>query len=82
MCDCCSKIDKVIDITGKICPYTVMEVRDALKELQGGEVLAVTTDYKPAATESIPNFCAKKGHPIEVKENPDGTFRLLIEKKE
>jgi TusA-related sulfurtransferase len=79
---CCSKIDKVIEITGKICPYTVMEVRDALKGMEKGQVLQVITDYKPAALESIPNLCQKKGYPIEVKENPDGTFRLLIEKKE
>jgi tRNA 2-thiouridine synthesizing protein A len=76
------KIDKVIDITGKICPYTVMETRDALKPMAPGQVLEVVTDYKPAATETIPNFCSKKGYPIEIIENPSGTFRLLIKKEE
>jgi TusA-related sulfurtransferase len=76
------KIDKVVDITGKICPYTVMETRDTLKTMQPGQVLEVITDYKPAATESIPNFCKKKNYPIEVIDNADGTFRLLIKKQE
>ncbi|MEW5768488.1 MAG: sulfurtransferase TusA family protein [bacterium] len=78
----CSKIDKVVDITGKICPYTVMEARDALKTMESGQILEVVTDYKPAATESIPNFCKKKNYPIEVIDNSDGTFRLLIKKEE
>ncbi|OIP38570.1 hypothetical protein AUJ95_06440 [Candidatus Desantisbacteria bacterium CG2_30_40_21] len=76
------KIDSVVDITGKICPYTVMEVRDALKGIETGQVLEVITDYKPAATESIPNFCQKKKYPVEVIENSDATFRLLIKKEE
>ncbi|MEK7273770.1 MAG: sulfurtransferase TusA family protein [Candidatus Desantisbacteria bacterium] len=75
-------IDKVVNISGKICPYTVMETRDALKEIGAGQVLEVITDYKPAATESIPNFCEKKKYPVEVIENTDGTFRLLIKKEE
>ncbi len=79
---CDSKIDKIINISGKICPYTVMETRDALKEMEPGQVLEVISDYKPAATESIPNFCEKKKYPIEVIENADGSFRLLIKKEE
>ncbi len=77
-----SQIDKAINITGKICPYTVMETRDILKTMDAGQVLEVLSDYKPAATESIPNFCRKKNYPIEVIENGDGTFRLLIKKEE
>jgi TusA-related sulfurtransferase len=77
----CSNIDRIVDISGKICPYTVMETRDALKEMDTGQILEVITDYKPAATESIPNFCKKKNYPIEVIDNSDGTFRLLIKKE-
>lgn len=72
----------MIDISGKICPYTVMETRDTLKTMEAGQVLEVITDYKPAATESIPNFCKKKGYPIEVIANADDTYRLLIRKEE
>lgn len=71
-----------IDIRGKICPYTVMEVRDTLKGMERGQTLEVITDYKPAATESIPNFCKKKNYPIEVIDNNDGSFKLLIKKEE
>jgi TusA-related sulfurtransferase len=77
-----SQIDKAINISGKICPYTVMETRDILKTMEAGQVLEVLSDYKPAATESIPNFCRKKNYPIEVMDNGDGTYRLLIKKDE
>ncbi len=76
------QIDKMIDISGKICPYTVMETRDTLKTMASGELLEVISDYKPAAVESIPNFCQKKNYPIEVIDNADGTYRLLIKKEE
>jgi tRNA 2-thiouridine synthesizing protein A len=77
-----AKIDQTIDISGKICPYTVMEARDTLKTLESGQVLEILSDYKAAATESIPNFCQKKKYPIEVIDNGDGTYRLLIKKEE
>jgi len=75
-------IDKVYDISGMICPYTVLETREALKPMEVGQVLEVLSDYKPAATESIPNFCTKKKYPFEVIENSDGTYRILIKKEE
>ncbi len=36
-----SKIDKVFDISGMICPYTVLETREALKPMTSGEVLEI-----------------------------------------
>ena len=77
-----TQIDKTVDISGAICPYTVMETRDALKTMEAGQVLELISDYKPAATESIPNFCRKKNYPNEVIDNGDGTYRLLIIKQE
>jgi len=77
-----SQIDKVFDISGKICPYTVLETREALKLLAPGQVLEVLSDYKPAAKESIPNFCKKKNYPFEVIDHGNGTYRVLIKKEE
>ncbi len=72
---------KSIDIKGKICPYTLIETRDALKELDGTQVLEVITDYEPAAKETIPNMCRKKEYPFETVER-DGVWHLFIEKSE
>lgn len=71
---------RVVDIRGKICPYTILETRNALKEMSTGQVLEVLCDYEPAAKTTIPNFCAKKGYPLEVTEEASSLWRLRIEK--
>ncbi len=75
-------VDKTIDIQGKICPYTLIETRDAVKTLASGQVLEVLVDHPPAATETIPNFCRKKGYPYEVVDLGEKRFRVLIKKEE
>jgi tRNA 2-thiouridine synthesizing protein A len=72
------QVDQVADIRGKICPYTLIDTREALKRLSTGQVLEVVSDYEPAATATIPHFCEKKGYPIEVHDSGDGTWRIRI----
>ena len=69
-----------IDIKGKICPYTLIETRDSLKGLLKGQVLEVQCDYEPAARNTIPNFCQKKGYPIEILQTEPNLWRIFIEK--
>ena len=71
---------QVIDIRGKICPYTLIDTRDALKGLTTGQVLEVMCDYEPAARTTIPNFCERKGYPIEIDELGDGTWLIRIQR--
>ncbi len=75
-----AKTDKTINISGLICPYTLIETRDALKTLQKGQVLEVLCDYEPAAKTTIPNFCQKKNYVLEAVEDGTGKWRLLIQK--
>jgi len=75
-----AKANHKIDITGKICPYTLIETREALKELKQGEVLEVLVDFEPAAMVTIPNFCAKKGYPFQTIAEGDKRWRLRIER--
>lgn len=70
--------DKTIDIRGQICPYTLIETRDAIKGLTKGQILEVICDYAPAAQETIPNFCRKKGYPLNVEPDGEATWRLQI----
>lgn len=75
-------IEKTIDIRGQICPYTLIETRDALKTIGIGQVLEVLCDYQPAARETIPRMCTKKGYPFEVTEEGERLWKILIEKAE
>ena len=74
------QIDAKVDIRGQICPYTLIETRDMLKQLQTGQVLEVMCDYQPAALETIPNFCTKKGYPIETVEEGPNLWRIRIQR--
>ncbi len=71
---------KTIDVCGRVCPYPVMEVKIALKDMENEEILGVITDYEPAAKESIPNFCQKKGYLCEIVEKGGGMFELFVKK--
>ncbi len=75
-----TKADKQVDIRGQVCPYTLIETRDALKELSKGQVLQVVCDYEPAVETTIPNFCEKKGYPLETVEEKENFWRLSIRK--
>lgn len=76
-----AKIAKTVDIKGQICPYTLIETRDALKTVNEGDVIEVLVDHGPAAKETIPNLCKKKNYPLETVEE-GGVWRLYIKKEE
>lgn len=74
--------DQNIDIRGKICPYTLIETRDSLKQLTKGQVLEVLCDYEPAAENTIPNFCRNKGYTFEVLNEEENLWKIKIEKSD
>ncbi|MCL5962330.1 MAG: sulfurtransferase TusA family protein [Chloroflexi bacterium] len=74
------KTSDAVDIRGQICPYTLIETRDKLKSLGTGQVLEVLCDYEPAASTTIPNFCQKKGYPLETEQEGESLWHLYIEK--
>lgn len=76
------KMDEKIDIRGLICPYTLMETRDKLKQMKKGQVLEVLCDYAPAAEVTIPEFCKKKGYPLQSVKEKENQWRLFIERKD
>lgn len=76
------KVDERIDIRGLICPYTLMETRDTLKKMKKGQVLEVLCDYAPAAETTIPEFCRKKGYPLQTIKEGENQWRLFIERKD
>ncbi len=75
-----AEADDKVDIQGEVCPYTLIQVRDALKKMSSGQTLEVLCDYEPAAKATIPNFCEKKGYPLETMEERDNFWRLSIRK--
>jgi TusA-related sulfurtransferase len=71
---------KAIDITSETCPMTFVRTRLALDALQTGEILLVRLKgADPLA--NVPRAAADQGHdPLELTEQPDGTWLLVIRK--
>lgn len=72
---------KTIDVKGQICPYPLIAIKNALKEIQPGQILAVLTDWEPTVKETAPGLCAKLNYPIETARDEAGKcWRIYIRK--
>lgn len=68
-----------IDVSGTVCPQTVLVVRRCLEELEPGDVLTVHGDYPPAER-SIRRACYKHGYRVSPgpSTDSDDEFSLRI----
>jgi TusA-related sulfurtransferase len=73
------KVDRCLDLRGKVCPYPTLEPRLALNEMAAGEVLEVITDYYPAR-QTIPQLMRELGYSCELIDGDKTVFRFLIRK--
>ncbi|HHX73448.1 MAG TPA: sulfurtransferase TusA family protein [Firmicutes bacterium] len=71
---------KKLDVTADFCPITFVKTKLALEEMAAGEVLEVLLAGKEAV-QNVPRSVEHDGHKVlALTEQPDGTFRLLVEK--
>jgi len=73
------KIDRQLDLCGKVCPDTTLEPSLALNEMAVGEVLEVVTDYYPAR-QTIPQLMRERGYSYELIDGDKPVFRFRIRK--
>ncbi len=73
--------DDVLDTTGKVCPYPLIETRKHLKSLSSGQLLEVLTDSRRSAQETLPDLSKRSGYPYEVIEDGDA-WRVRIQKSD
>ena len=57
------KIDKELNLKGKICPYTFIQSMLTLEEMEAGQVLRVIVDYPPAVCD-VPRSLKNEGYEI------------------
>ena len=67
-----------VDARGLSCPEPIIQTRLALKNLSGGETMAVLVDTV-TSRENVRRFALSEGCSVEVEETTDG-FKLLIAK--
>ncbi len=71
---------KAIDITAETCPMTFVRTRLALDALAPGEILLVRLQGEDPLR-NVPRAAADQGHdPLELTEQEDGTWLLVIQK--
>ena len=54
---------KVLETTGMVCPFPLVEAKKAMAEIAVGEELIINFDCTQA-TESIPEWAAREGHEV------------------
>ncbi|MBA4505848.1 YeeE/YedE thiosulfate transporter family protein [Corynebacterium sanguinis] len=69
-----------LDTLGAVCPFPLIEAKDAIAELDDGEKLVIDFDCTQA-TESIPQWAADNGHGIEdFAQNRDAGWEITVVK--
>lgn len=56
-------IDRVLDLRGEVCPYTLVKTKLTLEDMEPGQVLRVVLDYPPAA-QSVPRSLRLYGQEV------------------
>ena len=72
--------DAFVDITDVICPITFVKAKVAIEELEAGQILEIKmNDGEPI--QNVPRSLKEEGHKvIEVNQNDDGTFSVIVAK--
>jgi TusA-related sulfurtransferase len=74
-------VDKVLNLKGKVCPYTFVESMLALEDMEIGRVLRVIVDYEPSACD-VPKSLAREGYDIlDVSKINETDWAICIRNK-
>jgi len=72
---------QVLEVMGMVCPFPLVEAKEAMMELSSGDELVIEFDCTQA-TESIPRWAAEEGHTITNYEQlDDAAWTITVQKK-
>jgi TusA-related sulfurtransferase len=74
-----TKVDRIIDVTGLLCPGPDLITRKTLAELEKGKILEVVSNDKTTKN-SIPAMCRKMKYRLVELTEEDGLLHFVIEK--
>ena len=73
-----NKADGFVDITDVVCPITFVKAKVAIEELDDGQILEIRMNAGEPI-QNVPRSLKEEGHKvIEVTNNNDGTFTILV----
>ncbi|MCW4022170.1 MAG: sulfurtransferase TusA family protein [Candidatus Bathyarchaeota archaeon] len=76
-----TEADSNLDCVGLYCPEPVFRTRQALDQLEAGQILEVVAD-DPASEEDIPRLVKHLEHKLLKMYEENGEFHFLIQKME
>ena len=71
--------DRKIDCLGLFCPVPILRVRDALRQMQPGQVLEMVSDA-PAAPADMETWAARSRHELLASDRHGPVFRFVVRK--
>ncbi|SNZ13980.1 TusA-related sulfurtransferase [Terribacillus aidingensis] len=72
---------KTLEVMGMVCPFPLVEAKEAIKELHTGDELEVQFDCTQG-TESIPRWAVEDGHEVTAYDQiGEAAWTITIKKK-
>lgn len=69
---------KILQTNGLVCPFPLVEAKQAMKEMQIGEELVIHFDCTQA-TQSIPEWAAEEGYEVgEFVQTGDAQWKISV----
>lgn len=74
-------MQKILEVVGMVCPFPLIEAKQAIEELSSGDELVINFDCTQA-TESIPRWAAEAGHEVtRFEQLSEATWAISVTKK-
>ena len=71
---------QVLETNGLVCPFPLVEAKDAIGELSNGDELVINFDCTQA-TEAIPQWAAENGYPVtHFDRTGDASWTITVQK--
>jgi tRNA 2-thiouridine synthesizing protein A len=71
--------DRQIDCIGLFCPMPIVKTREAMRDLNRGSLLAMTSD-DPASDADMRTWCQITGNELVEVSREGGVYRFLVRK--
>lgn len=69
-----------LETTGLVCPFPIVEAKEAMAKLQKGDGLRIKFDCTQA-TEAIPNWAAEEGYTVtDYEQIGDAQWEIVVVK--
>lgn len=74
-------MEKKLEVLGMVCPFPLVEAKQAMEELHSGDALIIDFDCTQA-TDSLPRWAVEEGHEVtNFEQIDDAQWTITVKKK-